>query len=228
MRTDSRSGEGKGKGNGDSWLRLRFPYAVGLVALLLAGVTACSSTKLTTRWKDEQYAGPAFSSIFIIGLVKDNVSRRYLEDTLASRLEKDGVKGIPAYRLMPTPVDLDEEAEIREAVGQTDADAVLIVTLTGVDKQERVVPPRVDYVPAMGMGYGMYPYYMSSYQAVYQPGYTTIDTLIGMEQKLFSVATEKLVWAGQTEAVNPPSRDKVVGEMADLSIADLKKSGLVK
>jgi len=212
----------------DLWIRTRSLMVTGLVVLMITGLAACSSTKLKTRWKDEQYTGPAFSSIFIIGMVKDDVSRRYLEDSLVSRLEKDGVKGIPAYRLMPSPVDLDEEAEIREAVGQTEADAVLIVTLTGVDKQERVVPPRVDYVPAMGMGYGMYPYYMSSYQAVYQPGYTTIDTLIGMEQKLFSVATEKLVWAGQTEAVNAPSRDKVVGEMADLLIADLKKSGLVK
>ncbi|MEA3413342.1 MAG: hypothetical protein U9R74_17675 [Pseudomonadota bacterium] len=206
----------------------RLVFTLTWVALVLVGLTACSSTKLVTQWKDDQYGGPAFSSIFIVGMVKDDVSRRYLEDALAARMDKDGVKGIPGYRLLPTPVDLDEESEIREAVGQTDADAVLIVTLTGVDKQERVVPPRVEYVPAMGMGYGMYPYYMSSYQAVYQPGYTTIDTIIGMEQKLFSVASEELVWAGKTECVNPSSRDKVVGEMADVLMINLTKSGLVK
>lgn len=217
-----------GKGGGLSRSRARYLAVLGFSALLLAGLNACSSTKLTTRWKDEQYTGPAFSSIFVIGMVKDDVSRRYLEDALAARMDKDGVTGIPGYRLLPAPVDLDEESEIREAVGQTDADAVLIVTLTGVDKQERVVPPRVEYVPAMGMGYGMYPYYMSSYQAVYQPGYTTIDTIIGMEQKLFSVASEELVWAANTESVNPSSRDKVVGEMADLLMGDLKKSGLLK
>jgi len=78
------------------------------------------------------------------------------------------------------------------------------------------------------MGYGYYGYYRSSYQAVYQPGYTVTDTIVSLEIRLYAAATEKMVWAGTTESLNPGSIDKIIKETADVIGSDMREHGLIK
>ena len=129
---------------------------------------------------------------------------------------------------MPDLQSIDEKEEILEVVKKTDADGVLVVTLQGISKEKRDVPPSVDYIPVMGYGYGMYGYYGMRHTAVYRPGYTVTDTVVRMDTKLFAVSSRKLIWAGKTESFNAASSSVIVRELEKLVVSDMKKSGVVK
>jgi hypothetical protein len=160
--------------------------------------------------------------------MQDDVMRRAFEDQFAEQLAGPTRSAIPSYQLMPEIRSVDDRDEIAAIVEQAGADSVIIATLKGVSKEERVVPPSVDYVPSIGFGYGMYGYYGMSHQAVYRPGYTTIDTVVHLETRVFAASSEEMVWAGNTKSFNPESAQKVVGEVASLVIGDMQKSGLLK
>ncbi len=196
-------------------------------------LSACSSTSLVNRWSDPEYKGPALQKILVIGIIKDDIKRRSFEEEFSSLITGNGRTGIASYTLLPDLKSADQKEEILAVVDKVGADGVMIVTLQGVSKEQRDVPPSVDYYPApgmgmgMGMGYGMYGYYGMSHTAVYRPGYTVTDTVVRLDTKLFAVSSEKMIWAGKTESFNPSSAQTVVSELAKLLINDMKKSGMV-
>ena len=193
-------------------------------------LSACSSTSLVNRWSDPEYKGPALQKILVIGIIKDDIKRRSFEEEFASLISTPNRSGIASYTLLPDLKSADQKEEILAVVNKVGADGVMIVTLQGVSKEQRDVPPSVDYYPApgMGMGYGMYGYYGMSHTAVYRPGYTVTDTVVRLDTKLFAVSSEKMIWAGKTESFNPSSSQSVVSELEKLVISDMKKSGMVK
>ncbi len=198
----------------------------GIVLITL--FSACSSTSLVSRWNDPQYKGPVLNKILVIGIIKDDTKRRAFEQEFVRLISTQDRKGIESYTVLPDLEAVDEKAEVLAAIDKTGADGVLFVTLQGVNKEKREVPPSYDYVPTVGFGYGMYGYYGASYSAVYRPGYTVTDTVVRLDIKLFNAASEKMVWAGKTESFNPTSPKSVISGLANVLIKDMKKSGVVK
>ena len=196
------------------------------VVLLLLGISACSSTTLVSRWNDANYTGPQFNNVLIIGIIKDDIKRRYYEDEMVKIIRAKGGQAIASYTLMPELASIDEKAKIKAVVTKTAVDAVVITSLQAIDKEQRTVPARVDYVPTMGYGY--YGYYRSSYRTVYQPAYTVTDTIVRLETRVYAAASEKMVWGGITESLNPDSIDEIIKETADIISSDMREHGLIK
>jgi hypothetical protein len=191
-------------------------------------VSACSTTSLVSRWSDPEFKGPELKKILVVGIIKDDIKRRSFEQEFARLISTSDRKGIASYTVMPDIKSADQKEEIRAIVNKTGADGVLVVTYQGVSKQQRDVPPTVDYVPTAGFGHGMYGYYGMRHTAVYTPGYTVTDSIVRLDIKVFAVADEKMIWAAKTESFNPSSTQTVIGELAKLVITDMKKSGVVK
>jgi len=206
----------------------------GAIFTLLIGLSACSSkTTLYERWNDEQYSGPALSKVLVLGIFKDDIQRRSFEATFVKEVNAGNKQAIAGYTLMPNPEDSDTKEDILAAVKKISADSVLITSYKGTEEKQREVPPRVDYVPRIGLGYGRYGYgyggyYGSRYEMVYHPGYTVTDTIVQLETRVFSVADEKLIWAGKSKSVNVSSGEKIVKDLVRLVVKDMKESGLIK
>lgn len=204
------------------------------ISVSLLGLASCSTqTKLYERWHDGEYFGPKLQKVLVLGVFKDDIQRRSFEATFSKEVDSEGKKAIAGYTLMPEKEDFDTKEDILAAVNKIGADSVLITSFKGVVEKQRDVPPRVDYVPRTGMrhgryGYGYGGYYGSTYEAVYRPGYTVTDTIVQLETRVYSVKTEKLVWAGKTKSVNVSSGESVIKDLAALVINDMKKSGLIK
>jgi len=198
---------------------------VACAGLLLAG---CSSTKLVNRWHDTSFSGPPLQKLLVIGMFENEVERRYFEDEFVKQLEAGGHPAVISYDRVTDLKAHDDKAKLKAVVEAVGADSVLIAQLVAVDKEERYVPPSVDYVPSMGMGFGYYGYYHSYYQPVYRPGYKTLDTIVRIETRVFAVSTEAMVWAGNTESFNPSSAANVIRELTDAVVGDMRKSGLLK
>jgi len=200
------------------------------LTLFLVFIAGCSTTSLVNSWSDPKYTGPALQKILLIGVVKDDIQRRSFEEEFSKLISGNGLTGIASYTLMPDLKSTDQKEEVLAVVDKVGADGVMIITLQGVSKEQRDVPPSVNYMPSVGFGYGMgmYGYYGMSHRAVYTPGYTVTDTVVRLDTKLFAVSTEKMIWAGKTESFNPSSAQTVISELATVVTSDMKKSGMIK
>jgi len=202
------------------------------VALVLLSISACSSTTLVSRWSDVHYKGPQFNNVLVIGVIRDDIKRRYYEDEMVKIIRANGGQAVTSYNYIHDLGTVDDKAKIIAIVKKTGVDSVIISSLEGVDKEQRTVPARVDYVPTMGYGgygrSGYYGYYRSSYQAVYHPAYTVTNTIVRLETRLYEAVTEEMVWAGTTESLNPDSIDQIIKETADVIGSDMRKHGLIK
>ena len=197
----------------------------GIVLLLLS---ACSSTKLVQSWHEPSFTGPKIQKVLIMGLFHDPLDRRFFEDEFADKFSTAGVQVVPSYTLIPNPEDFDEESEVAAVVQQSGVDAVLIAELISVDKEEKYVPPRVDWVSGPTLyGGGFYGHYYRSYQTVYRPGYTKEDTIARVETSLYTTADNKLIWAGKTESMNPDSRRSAIREIARTLTRDMRQRGIL-
>lgn len=204
------------------------------LGLMLIGLVSCgSSTKLYERWHDETYFGPKLQKILVLGIFNDDIQRRSFEAEFVKIVNRKGKHAVAGYTIMPEKKDFDDKEEIAAAVRKVGADAVLITNFKGVTEKERVVPPRVDYVPSRGARYGRYGYgyrgyYGATYEAVYRPGYTTKDTIVQLETRVYSIKSEKLIWAGKTKSVNVKSAEKMVQELVSVVADDMRNSGFIK
>ena len=186
-------------------------------------LTACSTTKVTEQWKDPAFEGK-FNDVLVLSLNANDSKRRLFETGFLAELDKQRVESSASYEVLPNHADLEKE-KIKAAIAGTSIDAVLVMRQVRVKKEDRYVPPRLDYVgdPYYGSFYGYYGYFAP----IYTPGYVTEDTIVHLEANLYAVDGEKLVWSGKTETFNPKDANTYVGEAAKTIVGQLTKAGLI-
>ncbi len=105
-----------------------------LCALALAGGSAgCASTEIVSQWKNPEYSAPRFNRILVVGVSRQPVTRRLFEDEFAARLKAAGVDVVPSYHYIPEDGPVDE-ARLRKAVKQANADTVLMTRLVRIER----------------------------------------------------------------------------------------------
>ena len=184
---------------------------------------SCATTKVTEQWQDPAFDGK-FNDVLVLSLNADDSKRRLFETGFLAELDKHSIESSASYELLPNHADLEKE-QIKAAIAGTSIDGVLVMRQVRVKKEDRYVPPRMDYVgdPYYGSFYGYYGYFAP----IYTPGYITEDTIVHLETNLYAVEGEKLVWSGNTETFNPKDANAYVGEAAKTIIGQLKKDGLI-
>lgn len=196
-----------------------------LLLTLAWAMTACSTvTKISTAWKAPDYEGGAFRKPLIIGVSKEDLTRRTFEDAFAQALGSQVVLAKSSYHVLPDS-DRLTEVEIKQAVQQGDYDAVIITRLLAVDKKETYVPPRTYTMPRYYYAY--YNYYHTAWDVVHEPGYVKTDTIVRLQTNLYDVRTERLVWSGQSDTFDPPSTKDVVTSVTRAVTQRLTKEGLI-
>ena len=69
-----------------------------LLVLITAGMLlgACSSTTITGSWKNPDFTGTV-EKVYIVGIAKQETTRRIFEDGFSQQLARLGATGIPSY-----------------------------------------------------------------------------------------------------------------------------------
>jgi hypothetical protein len=79
-----------------------------------------------------------------------------------------------------------------------------------------------------GGPWGFYDHYGYSYNYVtYDPGYSVTRTNFRLDTNLYDVKTEKVLWSGVSQTMNPKSDNKLIDDVIKVVMNALKKNGLV-
>jgi hypothetical protein len=195
-----------------------------LLLLVASALTSCSpSTKIVKSWMEPGASVTADSQnkVLVIALVKDETSRRVIEDELAKRIKATAV---PSYKLLtPEMLEAASEEALNSTLKQGSFTHILLMRLADVEKETSYVPgTTTGYYGGYGRYYG---YGASMYSS---PGYYQTDKNYFVETMIYAVGNNKLLWTGTSKTVNPSKLDKTVNEIADVVTAKMKENGFLK
>ena len=193
---------------------------VPFVALALASGLACASshTHIESSWKDPHAQQLAFHRVLAVVVSSDPAVRHSMEDQLAHRLPN----AFAAYRAVPD-LAVGDDAAAREQLHNRLFDGAVVMRVVDVKNPQTYVPGTTWY-SAHPSFYG---YWTSSWTMVRQPGYLATDTLVTVETAVYSLADDKLLWAGRTGNESARSLDKLLDGTTKAVTSELREQGLV-
>jgi len=200
--------------------RLLLASALAL-PLLFSG---CASTSMVQVWRDPNYVAVPVKRIFVVAIIPNQQYAVTFENEVARAFVSKGVQAATAAGIFP-PGALDKE-KVTQYVKENDVQLVVVMRL---NKQTSVQynPPSVAYVPPAPYYGGWYGAYGYGYGAVYSPGYYSEDVTVQAETNVYGVASEKLVWSGNSNTFNFSSAQQAASSVAASLVADLAKSGIL-
>ena len=191
------------------------------IALLLAA--GCASTKLITQWRDPATTQVKFAKVLAVVMSPEMLTRRAGEDSLV-RILGPG-RAVASYTVFPGEKAPDQETAKATLLKGGFEGAVI---LRAVDSRTEVqyVPGTVSYAPTYGSLWGP-GYWGYGWGTVYDPGYVTQNTIVRVETVVYDLKQDKMIWASQTETMNPTGLEKMIAEIAEATAFAVKKQGLI-
>ncbi len=199
---------------------------------LLLFLAGCSSTTITGSWKSPDFTG-TIRKVYIVGIAKQETSRRIFEDEFSRALASFGAIGIASYRDLPDPQQASKEL-ISERVSKNGADSVLMTRMIGKRTEEVVTPGRITSYNA-GPYYG-YPapyyrqwgsYYDQRYETIYEPATVTQYQVATIEANLYEARTGELIWSAQLDTVIQSATQQLIADFVEKVTQDLRQQGLI-
>jgi len=160
------------------------------------------------------------NKVMVIALVKDETSRRVIEDELVKRIKTPAVA---SYQFLTTEmIKAASDEALNNMITKENFTHILLMRLADIEKETSYVPgTTTGYYGGYGMYYG---YGAARYST---PGYYTTDKNYFIETTIYSVSPNKLLWTGTTKTVNPSKVEKAVNEIANVVVAQMKQDGFL-
>jgi len=195
--------------------------AVAVMALFL--ISSCASTKLSAVWKDESYAGTV-KKVLIIGISKNETTKKFFEREFSKQLKKRGIEAIPAYDVLPATGELDKET-VESKVKELGIETVLITRYLDQKTMTTHIPGQLYVVPDYYRGY--MGFYNAGYRHIYEPGYQIDHEIISLETNVYDVKSGKLVWSALSETFVEGAPYHLVKEFIEIMLGRMEKDGII-
>jgi len=177
--------------------------AIFSLVIMLAGCGP--STKIEKSWTEPSLATAPikpFNKALVVGLLKDESTRRIAEDKMVAAMHS---KGVQSYTYLQPGDSKDNTDEITARLKKDGFDGVVIMRLADMEKS-------MSYVPGTTYG-GWGGYYRYGYGMYGSPGYYTEDKTYYVETNVYSLADDKLLWSGMTSTLNPGKTSKMIDDV---------------
>jgi hypothetical protein len=207
-----------------------------LIVLIVAVALLWScATTMQHTWKKENFEGKHFDKVLVLAISKNLKSRTLFENTVVDLLKENGINATNALNVFTPVEDLKSisEEDIGKRIKDGGYDAVLVTSL--VDTRTRDVQVNnTNYYPYMYggyYGYGYRSFIYSNYNYMYSDQYREEKTYV-LETRLYDVnisdPKEAVVWAGQSELVDPSGSESASNTYSKQLVKALIESGAVK
>jgi hypothetical protein len=180
------------------------------------------ATKVTKSWRDPAVVieQGTYKKVLVVALLKDESSRRIVEDALVQKLEGRGV----ASYTQSFASNKDGEA-VEAQLKKEGFDGAIVLRLVDIEKETNYVPGTTTYPAYYGRFGG---YYGGAYGGYGTEGYYQEDKVYTVEINAYSLTLDKLIWSGTTATTNPGKIGKVIGDIANAVTDQMVKDGFLK
>ncbi len=193
------------------------------VVLLVTTVVTAGSTKFVSTWR-HPLGGLDFADMKVATFLIDPelTLRMGPEETLAAELRRRGLDTIAGYTVLPSELAKDHE-KAKEFLKNAGITGAVVLRVVGRDKVKR---PKVTY--SEGYYSSFWGYWDYGWSATYHIGSTKADRVYWIETLVYSIELDRLLWAGESETVNPKNVRKFVKDLVDAAGEEMRKAGLVR
>jgi hypothetical protein len=206
----------------------KFKWTWIVLPILL--LTACTSSKITSSWKDPSTtkALASYKNILVVGMEGNRQVKEQMENYLTEDLKKSGVNATASFDAFgPKAFANLNEDQIADKVRSKGYDGVITIALMDRKKEQNYVPGTVNYAP-VGLFYNRFGrYYSTIYSRIYDPGYYTTSTNYFWETNLYDARQDKIIYSAQSQSFDPSSLTSMSKEHGKLIVKDLEKSGFL-
>jgi hypothetical protein len=173
---------------------------------------------MSGKWKKPGYTGKKFNKILVVAIADDLIKRNSVESAVVSELARENVKATTSTSVLDLSkvnrdnegkIDSTKRAELTKSLSELGYDGAIVISLLDIKEKTEYVPGQTYYQPNYYGAYGRYSYSgfynysFNTYNVVNTPGYYVQKTNIFIETRLFDLLTEDLLWAAQSETMNP-------------------------
>lgn len=182
-----------------------------LFAFLIVLTTSCSSTQITSSWRDpdKQIHAGDWKKVLVVALLRNETNRRRAEDEMVKYLHG---KGITSYSYLGENFNPKNEEALRNKIKDEGFDAAITMRLIDVEKEKVYTPEQHYMYPMYYRNYSHYYYRSWSYYST--PGYYTITKKFIIETVIYSIPDDQIIWSGITETYDPAGVEKLTDEIA--------------
>jgi hypothetical protein len=193
--------------------------------IALGSALSAASVKFTSTWKSPDAGTVSFAGKKVAALVisQDESLRVSGEEALVRELTARGLQGVATYRIAPKEELRDAE---RAKVWYEKANVEGVVAIRPVSADTRQT-----YTPGTWMNpyYSTFTgYYGYGWGSVYVPGSVQNETVVVVENTIFSVPRNALLWAAVSETTNPKNLQQYVQDLVKETVKQLQKQGLAR
>lgn len=191
--------------------------------LLLLTVTSCTSSRITSSWKEPASTPVNYKKVLVIALSQpDNALKEQMEKHLVADLQSHGMQAISAYEQYgPKAFENMTEQATLEKIQNTGADAILTIVLLDKSKERNYVRSNISFTPYAVYYNRFWGYYTTLYGRVYTPGYYVNSTEYFWGSNLYDAASKKLVYSVQTKSFDPENTQALAHEYGQLIINNM-------
>jgi hypothetical protein len=193
-----------------------------LAATAAVTLAACATTSLQSTWKNPAAAPLSLKGKKVVALVVvDEEALRYAaEDEAAREITAHGGVGVPAYELL-------RQAEIRDketARTNFEKEGIEAVVVVRPVAKEKALAGSFSGVPYAGSFWG--PGFWGGGPG-WGSGYLRTDLILVVETLVYSLQQSQLVWASQSQTLNPTQVGGFVRELGKTLGTEMEKQGLL-
>jgi len=105
-----------------------------VLALMIVGLTACSTTTLEKTWTAPEATNLHYSKILVFAAVADPKVSKAAEDAMKAQI-KGGATAVTSYELMPNVADMKDNDKVNADIKATGVDG--IITMRMVSKRSK-------------------------------------------------------------------------------------------
>ena len=196
-----------------------------LAATAAVTLAACATTSLQSTWKDPTAAPLNLKGKKVVALVvTDEEALRYAaEDEAAREITAHGGVGVPAYTLLPQ-AQIRNKERARAIFEKEGIEAVVVVRPVAKEKElSGSFSSNPGYSSFWGPGF-----WGGGWGGGWGgDGYLRTDTILIVETLVYSLQQNKLVWASQSQTMNPTQVGSFMRELSKTLGTEMEKQGLL-
>jgi hypothetical protein len=200
--------------------------AVVLASFLLVSFSsAVAAQTFTATWKNPAAGNVTYAGRKVVGLIVSNDMplRQSTEEALARELTAKGVRGIPAYQMIPKE-EIRDKDRAKAWFERTDTAGVVLMRLVDMSKETRPTVVAWESAPYYGSLWGYYPY---AWGVTFDLTPNKTKVTVAVETLVFDVKSNKLLWAGTSNTSDAKDAQDLVKKLVNAAAEQMRKDGLI-